>query len=109
MICTLGNFATKLLSGRPEGITRVHGRPQQRRIGDVDVQLYPIYHPAAALYTPRMLDTLREDFSRLPALLSRGRGATAGSPPQPVPAAAAPNRCAVGVGAEPEPAQLGLF
>ena len=25
LVCTLGNFATKLLSGRPDGIRRVHG------------------------------------------------------------------------------------
>ena len=36
------------------------------------MRLYPIYHPAAALYTPRMLQTLREDFSRLPELLELG-------------------------------------
>jgi DNA polymerase len=107
VICTLGNFSTKLLSGRPDGITRVHGRPQARRIGRTDVQLYPIYHPAAALYTPAMLQTLREDFRRLPALLSGHLEDDAPHPapvPQPVMAAvaAAPE-------AEPEPAQLGLF
>ena len=36
------------------------------------MRLYPIFHPAAALYTPRMLETLREDFSRLPELLALG-------------------------------------
>ena len=36
------------------------------------MRLYPIYHPAAALYTPRMLETLREDFARLPDLLAMG-------------------------------------
>ena len=34
------------------------------------MRLYPIFHPAAALYTPRMLETLREDFARLPELLA---------------------------------------
>ena len=33
VICTLGNFATKLLTGQPTGITRVHGRPQEREMG----------------------------------------------------------------------------
>src|SRR5580698_8851057 len=28
VICTLGNFATKLLRDDPAGITRVHGRPE---------------------------------------------------------------------------------
>jgi uracil-DNA glycosylase len=95
VVATLGNFATKLLSGRPTGITRVHGQEQETTLGGRRVLLYPIYHPAAALYTPRMLDVLKSDFARLPELL--GREVT---PPEPV--LAAP------VGAEPA-VQLGLF
>ena len=72
VICTLGNFSTKLLRGDPAGITRVHGQPEVITLGHRAVRLYPIYHPAAALYTPRMLETLREDFTRLPALLALG-------------------------------------
>ncbi len=72
VICTLGNFATKLLRDDPTGITRVHGQPEVIALGRRAVRLYPIYHPAAALYTPRMLETLREDFIRLPALLALG-------------------------------------
>jgi len=72
VICTLGNFSTKLLRGDPAGITRVHGQPEVLVLGHRAVRLYPIYHPAAALYTPRMLQTLREDFMRLPALLALG-------------------------------------
>jgi DNA polymerase len=80
VICTLGNFSTKLLRGDPTGITRLHGQPEVISVGKRNVRLYPIYHPAAALYTPRMLDTLREDFSRLPELLALG------PPDQPEPA-----------------------
>jgi len=72
VICTLGNFSTKLLRGDPAGITRVHGQPQVLAVGTRTVRLYPIYHPAAALYTPRMLETLREDFARLPQVLALG-------------------------------------
>ena len=113
VVCTLGNFATKLLRGDPMGITRLHGREELRRIGPRNVRLYPIYHPAAALYTPKMLDTLREDFARVPALLALD------PPPQPepeeaelvvpepemVPAAAAGEAPAP----EPPDTQLGLF
>jgi DNA polymerase len=81
VICTLGNFATKLLREDPTGITRIHGQPEVRAIGARSVRIFPIYHPAAALYTPRMLDTLREDFSRLPALLALAPPA----PPPPPP------------------------
>ena len=70
VIATLGNFATKLLSGKQHGITRVHGQPQPAELGGRSVILYPLYHPAAALYTPAMLRTLEEDFARLPALIS---------------------------------------
>ncbi len=72
VICTLGNFSTKLLRGDPAGITRVHGRAELLTLGRRTVRLYPIFHPAAALYTPRMLETLREDFARLPELLALG-------------------------------------
>jgi len=71
LVATLGNFATKLLSGKPLGITRVHGQPQETTLGGLRVALYPIYHPAAALYTPAMLRVLEEDFRRIPELLGR--------------------------------------
>jgi uracil-DNA glycosylase len=70
VICTLGNFATKLLRNDKTGITRLHGQAELLPIGRRMVRLYPIFHPAAALYTPRMLQTLREDFLRLPELLA---------------------------------------
>jgi uracil-DNA glycosylase len=84
VICTLGNFSTKLLRGDPTGITRLHGQPEVLVLGGRAVRLYPIYHPAAALYTPRMLETLREDFARLPELLAMG------APEQPPPEEEAP-------------------
>ncbi len=86
VICTLGNFATKLLSGKPDGITRVHGREQEVVLGGTSVLLYPIFHPAAALYTPRMLDVLRIDFGRLPELLGSKTA-------PPAPEDAAPDAC----------------
>ena len=70
VVCTLGNFATRLLSGRPEGISTVHGAQQQAAFAGVEVILYPVFHPAAALYTRSMLATLQEDFARLPALIA---------------------------------------
>jgi len=121
VICTLGNFSTKLLREDPTGITRLHGRAEVLSIGRRAVRLYPIFHPAAALYTPRMLETLREDFQRLPELLaqpapaqpdpelevpeiadepqSAGEAAGAASAADPPP----------GAGAEAEIDQLGLF
>ena len=109
VVCTLGNFATKLLRGDNAGITRVHGREEVRLIGTRAVRLYPLYHPAAALYTPRMLEVLREDFARIPELLALGAPAQP-EPVEPVPVAAEAE--ADGVSAEVAVAvadQLGLF
>ncbi len=112
VICTLGNFSTKLLREDPTGITRLHGQPEVLVLGRRAVRLYPIYHPAAALYTPRMLETLREDFSRLPELLALGAPEqptweeALDPPPAAAPAAAAP---ATEPQASPPADQLGLF
>jgi uracil-DNA glycosylase len=96
VVATLGNFATKLLSGKPTGITRVHGTDQPTSLGGRRVMLYPLYHPAAALYTPAMLKVLEADFARLPELLGRGI-----EEPEPAPSLAS---------LVPEPVvQLGLF
>jgi uracil-DNA glycosylase family 4 len=70
VICTLGNFSTKLLSGSPMGITKVHGRPQKHELGGTPVTLFPLFHPAAALRTESVKQLLREDFAKLPALLA---------------------------------------
>ena len=72
MICTLGNFSTKLLRADTTGISRLHGQVQERTIGARTVRLYPLYHPAAALYTPSTLEALRTDFHRIPDLLALG-------------------------------------
>ncbi|MEA2158283.1 MAG: uracil-DNA glycosylase [Solirubrobacteraceae bacterium] len=79
VIATLGNFATKTLTGSPVGITRCCGRPQERTVAGLDVTIYPLFHPAAALRTPKVLEQLRGDFSRLPQLLRPA--------PQPAPSA----------------------
>jgi len=97
VIATLGNFATKLLSGRPLGITRVHGQEQELTIAGRSLLLYPIYHPAAALYTPAMLKVLESDFARLPELMGRGSRPAVLAEPVPEPAVAEPAE------------QLGLF
>jgi DNA polymerase len=100
VVATLGNFATKLLSGKPLGITRVHGQSQEVALGGNRVTLYPLYHPAAALYTPSMLKVLEEDFARLPDLL----GVSA-----PEPAGPAASALAEPLTVAAETVQLGLF
>ena len=93
VICTLGNFATKLLTGNPAGITKVRGTPQEHFMGGRPVFILPLFHPAAGLRTPRVAEQLREDFERIPALLEQPL-----REPEPL----------VG-GRELEPDQMGLF
>ena len=92
VVATLGNSATKLLSGSSAGITRVHGVPQHHEIAGRRVRLFPLFHPAAALRTPATLQALRADFERIPPLLEE---TTQAAEPEPALAAAA--------------SQLGLF
>jgi len=94
VIGTLGNFATKLLTANPTGITKVRGTPQERVIGGRSVYMLPLFHPAAGLRTPRVAEQLREDFHQIPELLERPL------PPGPEPLVR---------DREPEPDQMGLF
>lgn len=93
VICTLGNFSTKLLTANQTGITKVRGVPQQHLIGGRFVHLLPLFHPAAGLRTPRVAEQLREDFRQIPDLLAQ---------PVPEPEPLVQER-------EPEPDQMGLF
>src|SRR5437764_663946 len=105
VICTLGNFSTKLLTRRQDGITRVHGRPQDHVIAGLPIRIYPIYHPAAGLRSTAMLETLREDFKQLPALLAAARPQAEEDEPEPE-----DDDGTGGGSAEPVAAsQLGLF
>ncbi|MGI8414282.1 MAG: uracil-DNA glycosylase [Solirubrobacteraceae bacterium] len=115
VICTLGNFSTKLMRGEPTGISRLHGREEVRVIGSRAVRLYPLYHPAAALYSSSTLETLRSDFHRIPELLALGPPAQP-PPVEPIPELPVPRPELLDIapprrGEEPAPPapQLGLF
>ena len=71
VIATLGNFATKLITANPTGITKVRGTPQEHTLGGRQVYVLPLFHPAAGLRTPRVAEQLREDFARIPDLLQQ--------------------------------------
>jgi uracil-DNA glycosylase len=101
VLCTLGNFSTKLLSGSPTGITRVRGTPQIHEFGGRTVFLLPLFHPAAALRTPSVKEQLRADFATIPELLQR---------PLPGPAPSAEELEEDGGSTPPPPSdQLGFF
>ena len=65
MIATLGNFATKLLTGSQAGSRRVRGTPQVHEIAGRTVFLLPLFHPGrGAADARRCSSTLREDFAQ---------------------------------------------
>jgi len=68
MICTLGKHSTQLILDTKQGITGLRGKVFTR-----DGRLVlPINHPAAVLYTPSRMETLRQDFSRIKKLADSG-------------------------------------
>lgn len=67
-IVTLGNFATRFILKTEEGITRLHGKLQQAG----RFKVFPVYHPAAAIYDRSKMDALKTDFAYLGKLLSEG-------------------------------------
>ena len=64
-IVTLGNFATKFILKTDMGITRLHGTLQKAG----RFKVFPIYHPAAAIYDHSKWEALEDDFATLGRLL----------------------------------------
>lgn len=93
VVVTLGSFAARVILGKIQPISKIHGIPVQ--MGDYLV--FPTYHPAAALYARATVDLLQADFRKLKEILEKT--------PEP---AAAPSSTDGGQKA-PEPEQLGLF
>jgi DNA polymerase len=126
VIGTLGNFATKLLTGSPIGITKVRGTAQQHTLGGRRVLLLPLFHPAAGLRTPAVADQLRQDFELIPELLEApvlesvddALREVEHSVPDSAPSGGEeflsgsglpPRQSAADAAAAPDPDQLGLF
>jgi len=65
IIVTLGRFSMNYFLPDAK-MTRDHGR-----VFNIDARIvYPVYHPAAALRATSMLETLQEDFKKLPKIVS---------------------------------------
>lgn len=98
VIATLGNFATKRITGNQTGITRVRGTAQVHELGGREVFVFPLLHPAAALRTPSLVETLQQDFARLRDLLD-----------EPPPSAAVAGPGEPEAAGPPSDSQLDLF
>ena len=76
-IVTLGNFSTKFILKTEVGITRLHGKLQQAG----RFKVFPIFHPAAALYDGSKRVALEDDFATLGELLRQSAQAADASQP----------------------------
>jgi uracil-DNA glycosylase len=76
VVLTLGNFSSRLLLERSEGVTRLRGRTYPFRGG----VLIPTFHPAAALRGGGgVLAGMRADFVRAKLVLAGAPGAKVGA------------------------------
>ena len=70
VICTLGNFATKFVLAHfdtgnmtyIEGISKLHGKPKQLKVDEMEFTVIPLYHPAALLYNRSLTPKMEQDF-----------------------------------------------
>jgi len=96
VVVTLGAHATRTILSRDVSISKVHGTTFQ-----VDgYTVFPIYHPAAALYARATKELLEEDFRALKDFLAAGDQTAQDEQPRVT---------AAGETAEKDSIQLGLF
>lgn len=103
-IVTLGNFSTKFILKTDVGITRLHGKLQQAG----KFKVFPIFHPAAAIYDRSKRDIMEADFRTLGALLAespdpKSVGSEADDAPADPAKAASPAQDASFAGASEDP------
>lgn len=67
VICTMGRFATKALTGIDCPITKIHGEFFEKN-GEI---YFPIFHPAAIFYNPKLRKELESDLKKLREYLNR--------------------------------------
>ncbi|MEM0174227.1 MAG: type-4 uracil-DNA glycosylase [Sulfolobaceae archaeon] len=73
LIVTLGNHSTSYIFKKANlpysSITRVRGKSYSVEILGIKITVFPTYHPAAALYNPKLQLELYNDFKRIRELL----------------------------------------
>lgn len=79
VIVALGRISGQLLHRLAglswKGISGERGRVKKTRIFGVEVKLMATYHPAAALYNPRLRDTIEQDLKHAADVLKDGESA----------------------------------
>jgi len=69
VIITLGNHSTAYIFSKANlpfnSITKIHGKFYEATILDMQITIFPTFHPAAALYTAKYKEMLQRDFQLL--------------------------------------------
>jgi len=79
VICTLGNFSTKFVLAKFDvdgmktvnGISQLHGQKIEIEIDGETFIVFPLYHPAAMLYNPRLRKELEADMTKIGVYLGK--------------------------------------
>ena len=69
VVCTLGNFALHVVRSDKTGITKLHGRPEPAHLFGLEVILFPLFHPAAALRSTGTRKQFEADVETLAKLI----------------------------------------
>ncbi|GAB6946586.1 type-4 uracil-DNA glycosylase [Vulcanisaeta sp. JCM 16161] len=69
-ILTMAGYPEKSVSN----ISSIRGKVFSAKLGDLNVKVLPTYHPAAALYNPRLRSIIEEDLRKVKALLDKSGG-----------------------------------
>ena len=68
-VVTLGNYSTAYIFSKANlpfnGITQARGKFYQATILNMQITIFPTFHPAAALYSAKYKETLQHDFQLL--------------------------------------------
>lgn len=70
LVVTLGRHSMEYFLPNQK-IGAVHGEPKLIELGNRKQLIMPLFHPAAALYNGSLRQTLLDDFSKIPTLLSK--------------------------------------
>lgn len=70
LVVTLGRHSMEYFLPNQK-ISSIHGESKCIQFGDRKQVIMPLYHPAAALYNGGMRETLKDDFSKIPEILSK--------------------------------------
>lgn len=73
IIVTLGTLSLRLVTGRQDRVSDVHGTMMHAQVQGHDVVVWPLYHPAAAMHVHSLTEEMYADARALGQLLRGAR------------------------------------